>query len=151
MTDHIEPRDGLRCRRRSAGQSGAAAIEVLTAVAAALALTLFLFNALLMLYARSVIQHAADVGARAGALTGNTVTDCKEQAERTIADLANLYASSAPVVCQSEPFDKSRPLDKSKPHVSTATITARLEPMFPAFGPDWSFTIRAASAAEPNP
>ena len=136
MTDHIGPRDGRRCRRSGAGQSGAAAIEVLAAVAAALALTLFLFNALLMLYTRSVIQHAADVGARAGARAGGDTAACKDRAARTIADLANLYAPSTSVECQKGTF-------------ATATITAQLKPVFPAFGPDWDFTIRAASTTEP--
>ena len=107
------------------------------AVAAALALTLFLFNALLMLYARSVIQHAADVGARAGARAGGDTAACKEQADQTIADLANLYASSAWVRCKKESL------------ATAAEIKAQLEPVFPAFGPDWSFTIKAASATEP--
>ena len=110
------------------------------AVAAALALTLFLFNALLMLYARSVIQHAADAGARAGARSGGDTAVCEARADRTIADLANLYASSAKVKCK-EPTASE----------TTAEIDARLEPMFPAFGPDWNFTIQAASATEPIP
>ena len=117
------------------------------AVAAALALTLFLFNALLMLYARSVIQHAADVGARAGARSGgdDAVAEavCEDRADRTITDLANLYASSTTVKCEKKPFDTAAE--------TTAEIAARLEPMFPAFGPDWNFTIHAASATEPNP
>lgn len=146
MTDHIKPRDGLRCRRRGAEQSGAAAIEVLTAVAAALALTLFLFNAMLMLYARSVIQHAADVGARAGALAGNTAADCEDQADRTIADLANLYASSAEVKCKRVTLVTTV---GTTAEITTATITADLEPVFSNFGPNWSFAIQASSATEP--
>lgn len=110
------------------------------AVAAALALTLFLFNALLMLYARSVIQHAADAGARAGARKGGDTAACEYRADRTIADLANLYASSTSVECK-----------KVAPDTTAAEIEAWLEPMFPAFGPDWNFTIHAASATEPNP
>lgn len=119
------------------------------AVAAALALTLFLFNALLMLYARSVIQHAADVGARAGAREGTRtgIATCEERAARTIADLANLYASSAPVKCERVPLDTDAEITADA--ITTATIKAQLEPVFPAFGPDWSFTIRAASITEP--
>lgn len=116
------------------------------AVAAALALTLFLFNALLMLYARSVIQHAADVGARAGARAGGDTAACKKQADQTIADLANLYASSARVKCERETLATAA---ETTAETTTATITARLEPVFPAFGPDWDFTIRAASTTEP--
>jgi len=112
------------------------------AVAAALALTLFLFNALLMLYARSVIQHAADVGARAGARAGGDTAACKEQADQTIADLANLYASSTQVKCERITLTPDA-------EITTAEITAPLEPVFPAFGPDWNFTIRAASSTEP--
>lgn len=112
------------------------------AVAAALALTLFLFNALLMLYARSVIQHAADVGARAGARAGGDTAACKDRAARTIADLANLYASSASVKCERETL-------ATDAEITVAEITAPLEPVFPAFGPDWTFTIQAASATEP--
>lgn len=115
------------------------------AVAAALALTLFLFNALLMLYARSVIQHAADVGARAGArasATAGGIAACEDRANRTIADLANLYASSASVKCE-------RVTLTTDAEITTATINARLDPVFPAFGPDWNFIIRAASATEP--
>ena len=110
------------------------------AVAAALALTLFLFNALLMLYARSVIQHAADVGARAGARAGGDTAACKEQADQTIANLANLYAPSTQVICKRVTTDAE---------ITVAEITAPLEPVFPAFGPDWNFTIKAASATEP--
>ena len=120
------------------------------AVAAALALTLFLFNALLMLYARSVIQHAADVGARAGArasATAGGIAACEDRANRTIADLANIYASSASVKCQRESLATDAEITDAE--ITTATINAQLEPVFPAFGPDWSFTINAASATEP--
>ena len=109
------------------------------AVITALVLTLFLFNALLMLYTRSVIQHAADAGARAGARVGGTEAACETLANRTIADLANIYTSGASVECSKGPL------------TTTAAITARLQPMFSAFGPDWSFTIRAASVTEPEP
>lgn len=112
------------------------------AVAAALALTLFLFNALLMLYARSVIQHAADVGARAGARAGGDTAACKDRADQTIADLANLYAPSTQVMCK-------RVTLATDAEITVAEITAPLEPVFPAFGPDWSFTIRAVSTTEP--
>lgn len=113
------------------------------AVAAALALTLFLFNALLMLYARSVIQHAADVGARAGARSGGDTAVCQDRADRTIANLANLYASSTTVKCEKVP------LATTVAEITRAEITAELEPMFSNFGPNWSFTIRASSATEP--
>ena len=117
------------------------------AVAAALALTLFLFNALLMLYARSVIQHAADVGARAGARAGGDTAACKEQADQTIADLANLYAPSTQVKCERESLATAA--ESTDAEITTATINAQLEPVFPAFGPDWNFIIRAAAATEP--
>ncbi len=119
------------------------------AVAAALALTLFLFNALLMLYARSVIQHAADVGARAGArasATAGGIAACEDRANRTIADLANIYASSAQVKCERESLATAAEITVD---ITAAEITALLEPVFPAFGPDWSFTIRAVSTTEP--
>ena len=117
------------------------------AVAAALALTLFLFNALLMLYARSVIQHAADAGARAGARSGGDTAACEYRADRTIADLANLYASSTSVECKNEHLVTT--VAEITARITRAEITAELEPVFSNFGPDWNFTIRASSATEP--
>ena len=119
------------------------------AVAAALALTLFLFNALLMLYARSVIQHAADVGARAGARKGGDTAACEARADRTIADLANLYASSTTVKCEKVPLATTAAEITAR--ITTAVIKAELEPVFSNFGPNWSFTIQASSATEPIP
>ena len=110
-------------------------MEVLAAVGVALTVTLFLVNALFMLYARSVIQHAADEGARAGARPGGGEGVCERLAAQTISDLANLYASGASVECITEPL------------FTAAVITARLEPLFPAFGPGWSFTVRASAAS----
>lgn len=133
----MRPRGG----RSGNGQAGGAAVEVLAAVGAALVLTLFLVNALFMLYARSVIQHAADVGARAGARAGGSKEDCKAQADQTISELANLYASGASVNCMTK-------LLTADAVITDAVITARLEPLFPAFGPDWNFTIRATAAAD---
>ena len=114
-------------------------MEVLISVAMALVVTLFLVNALLMLYTRSVFQHAADVGARAGTWPRGNESACVRRANGVISDLAGLYASGAQVRCITEPL------------VTTAEITARLEPLFPAFGPDWSFTIRASTATDQIP
>ena len=120
-------------------ESGAAAIEVLMAMAVALLLTLFLVNALLMLYARSALQHAADIGARNGARSGGTETACEIAATETITGLVSLYAESAVVECSRET------------PATTATVTARLEPVFPNLGPDWDVTVRATSATEVVP
>lgn len=128
----MRPRGG----GRGNGEAGGAAVEVLAAVGVALMVTLFLVNALLMLYARSVIQHAADVGARAGARPDGGETVCEARARQTVSALANLYASGTSVDCRTEPL------------TAAAEITARLEPLFPAFGPDWNFTIRATAAAD---
>ena len=131
----IRERLGLR----AVDESGAATIEVLMAVTAALVLTLFLVNALLMLYARSVIQHAADVGARIGARSGGSEVNCETLATQTIADLAELYTDDTDVQCSRGTL------------ITTATVNANLDPVFTAFGPDWSFTIRATSSTEPVP
>ena len=114
-------------------------MEVLISAAMALVVTLFLVNALLMLYARSVIQHAADVGARNGTWPRGNESVCMRSAHGIISDLAGLYASGVQVRCVTEPL------------FTTAVITARLEPLFPAFGPDWSFTIRASAATDQIP
>lgn len=116
-------------------------MEVLAAVGVALMVTLFLVNALFMLYARSVIQHAADVGARAGARAGGGESVCEARADQTISELANLYASGALVKCRTK-------LLTADAVITAAVITAQLEPLFPAFGPDWNFTIRATAAAD---
>lgn len=120
-------------------ESGGAAVEVLMAMAVALLLTLFLVNALLMLYARSVLQHAADIGARNGARSGGTETSCQVAATEAIGSLAALYADSAAVDCARETL------------VTSATVTARLQPVFSDLGPDWDVTVRAASSTEPVP
>ena len=117
------------------------------AMGTALLLTLFLVNALLMLYARSVIQHAADAGARSAARSGGTEAACETVATETITELANLYTDDTSVLCSRGAL------------ISNATVTADLEPVFirppstPArdLGPDWSFTIRASTATEPVP
>ena len=117
-------------------ESGAAAVEVLMAMAVALLLTLFLVNALLMLYARSVLQHAADIGARNGARSGGTEATCEIATAEAIERLASLYAGSATVRCS-----------RGTPATS-ATVTALLEPVFSNLGPDWDVTVRATSATE---
>ena len=135
---------GLRCRRRSSArwlgdESGAAVIETLMAMGMALITAVFLMNGLLMLYTRSVIQYAADSGARAGALSGGTGPICEEAAERIISGLANLYLDSTEVNCNREDA------------LTTAEIAARLRPVFPSLGPSWSFTMQATSVTEPVP
>ena len=124
--------------RRSDGgsESGAAAVEVLMAMGVALLLTLFLVNALLMLYARSVLQHAADIGARNGARSGGTEATCEVAATEAIGSLAALYADSAAVECARETL------------FTSATVTARLQPVFSDLGPDWDVTVRATSSTE---
>ena len=129
-----------RSRARWLGdESGAAVIETLMAMGMALITVAFLMNALLMLYTRSVIQYAADSGARAGALSGGTRPICEETAERIISGLANIYQDSTEVDCKREEA------------LTTAEITARLQPVFPSLGPSWSFTMRATSVTEPVP
>ena len=124
-------------RRPSSGsQSGAAAVEVLVAMATALLVALFLVNALLMLYARSVLQHAADIGARNGARSGGSEATCEIATAEAIQRLAALYAGSATVQCSRETL------------ATSATVTARLEPVFRDLGPEWDVTIRATSATE---
>ena len=124
---------------RIGDESGAAVIETLMAMGMALIMAVFLMNGLLMLYTRSVIQYAADSGARAGALSGGTGPICEDTAERIISGLANLYQDSTEVVC-----DRRETL-------TTAVIAARLLPIFPLLGPSWSFTMRATSVTEPVP
>lgn len=135
---------GRRRPKRSSGrwladESGAAVIETLMAMGMALITAVFLMNGLLMLYARSVIQYAADSGARAGALSGGTGHNCEETAERIISGLASIYQDSTEVDC-----NRAEAL-------TTAEITARLLPVFPSLGPTWSFTMRATSVTEPVP
>lgn len=134
------------CRRRKPSgarslgdESGAAVIETLMAMGMALITAAFLMNGLLMLYTRSVIQYAADSGARAGALSGGTASICEDNAERIISSLAGLYQDSTEVDC-----DRQEAL-------TTAEIAARLRPVFPSLGPSWSFTMRATSVTEPVP
>lgn len=114
-------------------------MEVLMAMGVALLLTLLLVNALLMLYARSVLQHAADIGARSGARSGGTENSCEIATAEAIERLAALYAGSAGVECSREAL------------VTSATVTALLKPVFSNLGPDWNVTIRATSATEPVP
>jgi hypothetical protein len=132
-----------RPKRSRAGwlgdESGAAIIETLMAMGMALITTAFLMNGLLMLYARSVIQYAADSGARAGALSGGTGQVCKETAEGIISGLANIYQDSTEVKCN------------RKEALTTAEIAAQLRPVFPSLGPSWSFAMRATSVTEPVP
>ena len=106
------------------------------AMATALLVTLFLVNALLMLYARSVLQHAADVGARNGARSGGTEATCETATAEAIERLASLYAESATVRCS------------RATQATSATVTARLEPVFRDLGPDWDMTVRATSTTE---
>ena len=135
---------GRRSRKRPSArwlgdESGAAVIETLMAMGMALITAVFLMNGLLMLYTRSVIQYAADSGARAGALSGGTGPICEEAAERIISGLASLYQDSTEVNC-----DRREAL-------TTAVIAARLRPVFPSLGPSWSFIMQATSVTEPVP
>lgn len=146
MTNHNNRcyTSGRRSRERSnarwlGDESGAAVIETLMAMGMALITTVFLMNGLLMLYTRSVIQHAADSGARAGALSGGTGPICEETAERIISGLANLYQDSTEVDC-----NRGAALTR-------AEISAQLRPVFHSLGPSWSFTMRATSVTEPVP
>lgn len=129
---------GRRRVRRS--ESGSATVVTLAAMGMALALTIFLINALLMLYARAVIQHAADVGARIAARSGGTEAACEATAHRTIEELANFYVDDVQVIACARGAA-----------ISTAAVTAGLQPLFSGSGPSWTFTIRAASSTEPTP
>ena len=121
--------------------SGAGVIETLMAMGLALITTAFMMNALLMLYTRSVIQYAADSGARTAALSGGTEQACEDAARAIITDLAHLYRDSNSTV----------PRCSRDSELTTAQITASLRPVFPALGPSWNFTIRATSVTEPVP
>jgi len=120
-------------------ESGSAVIVTLMSMGVALLTVVFLMNGLLMLYTRSVIQYAADSGARAGALSGGTETTCADTATGIIEDLAHYYHKSAEVACT------------RGTETTTASIDARLAPLFPALGPSWSFTTRATGVTEPVP
>ncbi len=109
------------------------------AMGVALLLTLLLVNVLLMLYGRSVLQHAADIGARNGARSGGTETSCETATAEAIERLAALYAGSAGVECSRETL------------ATSATVTARLEPVFTGLGSGWDVTVRATSATEVVP
>ncbi len=135
----LSRRRGHPSARWLGDEVGAAVIETLMAMGMALITAVFLMNGLLMLYARSVIQYAADSGARAGALSGGTGQVCEETAEGIISGLANIYRDSTEVDC-----NRAEAL-------TTAEITARLLPVFPSLGPSWSFTMRATSVTEPVP
>ena len=116
-------------------ESGSAVIVTLMSMLT----VVFLMNGLLMLYTRSVIQYAADSGARAGALSGGTETTCADTAAGIIEDLAHYYHKSTEVACT------------RGTETTTASIDARLAPLFPALGPSWSFTTRATGVTEPVP
>lgn len=109
------------------------------AMVSGLLITVFMFNAILILYARSVAQHAADVAARSAARTGGTVVMCEAIASDTIKALAALYADDTTVQC-------------SKGRTTTsATVLADLGPAFGDLGPRWSFSITATVVTEPEP
>ena len=109
------------------------------AMMSGLLITVFMFNAVLILYARSVAQHAADVGARSAARTGGTEAACEAIAADTIRALAALYADDTAVHC-------------SKGGTTTsATVLADLGPAFGDLGPRWRFSIRATVVTEPVP
>lgn len=109
------------------------------AMTSALLITIFMFNAILMLYARSVSQHAADAGARSAARAGGTEATCEAVAAETIKALAELYADDITVHC-------------SKGRTTTsATVLADLQPALADLGPGWRFTIRATVVTEPVP
>lgn len=109
------------------------------AMISVLFITVFMFNALLMLYARSVTQHAADVGARSTARSGGTAATCEAIATETIEALAELYADGTTVQCR-----------KGK-MTTSVDVSADLGPVFAGVGPRWRFSVRATVATEPVP
>ncbi len=116
---------------------GGTSVEFLVAMASALLIMVFLFNAVLMLYARSVMQHAADLGARSAARSGGTEATCEAMATTTIESLAAVYADDTSVGCRKERT------------ATSATIQADIGPVFGDIGPRWRFTIRSTVATEP--
>ena len=130
---------GTRPTGRSHNERGGTTVEVLMAMMSVLVITIFMFNAILMLYARSVTQHAADVGARSAARSGGTEAMCEAVAADTIKTLAALYADDTSIQC-------------SKGTTATsATVLADLGPAFGDLGPRWRFTIRSTVVTEPVP
>lgn len=127
------------------GQRGAAAVQVLLSIAVGLLFTLTLTNALLMLYGRAALQHAADAGARAGSRAGdgNETAVCQRTADRVIADLAALYVSHAAAACRLAE-------NAGGGELVAAVVQADLPPVFDGLGPRWNFTIRSASVREPG-
>lgn len=123
------------------GQRGAAAVGVLLSISVGLLFTLTLVNALLMLYGRAALQHAADAGARAGgrAEQGREAAACREAAGRAVADLAALYVNRVSIAC--------RPATGGGGLVAAA-LRADLPPVFAGLGPSWRFTVRSSSVRE---
>lgn len=123
------------------GQRGAAAVGVLLSIAVGLLFTLTLTNALLMLYGRAALQHAADAGARAGgrAERGGEIAACRQAAERAVANLAALYVNHVSIECQGTTGGGG---------LVTAVVHADLPPVFTGLGPRWKFTIRSTSVRE---
>lgn len=116
---------------------GGATVEMLMVMLTALLITVFMFNAVFMLYARSVMQHAADVGARSAARPGGTEAICEVVATDTIENLAALYADHITVSCNKGSA------------ITSATVLADLRQVFGDAGPRWRFTIRATVVTEP--
>lgn len=127
------------------GQRGAAAVQVLLSIAVGLLFTLTLTNALLMLYGRSALQHAADAGARAGSRAGpgDEAAACRRTADRVIADLAALFAAHAAASCRTAG-------DGAGGQLVAAVVQADLPPVFDGLGPRWNVTLRSASVREPG-
>lgn len=123
------------------GQRGAAAVGVLLSISVGLLFTLTLVNALLMLYGRAALQHAADAGARAGgrAEQGREAAACREAAGRAVADLAALYVDRVSIACRRVAGGGG---------LAVAVLHADLPPVFTGLGPSWRFTIRSASVRE---
>lgn len=123
------------------GQRGAAAVGVLLSITVGLLFTLTLTGALLMLYGRAALQHAADAGARAGgrAERGSETAACRQAAERAVADLAALYANRVSIACRGT---------TGAGGLVTAVVRADLPPVFAGLGPRWQFTIRSTSVRE---
>ena len=126
-------------RSVAGSDGGAATVEVLVAMVSALLVMVLMFNAILMLYARSVFQHAADLGARSAARAGGTEATCEAIATDTIRELAALYADDTTVRCS------------KGGQIASATVLADLGPALGETGPRWRFDVRATAVTEPVP
>ncbi len=109
----------------------------MVAIMTVLVVMVFLFNAIFMLYARSVAHHAAYLGARSAARPGGSEASCESVVGATFESLASMYADDTSVRC----------IRGST--VTSATVRADLGPVFGDLGPRWRFTIRGSAVTEP--